>query len=196
MKRLNKFLSADEIEHYISRQADATNAIEVRNASFNWDRVDPSSTFLSPLTLSNLNVTVPKGSLIAVVGSVGSGKSSFLYSLLGEMVKVSGSVNIAAGQKIAYVSQQAWIQNSTVRENILFGRRYHPDRYNKVIGACALKPDFAMLTAGDATEIGERGINLSGGQKQRLSVARACYSNSDLYLFDDPLSAGKNECHL
>lgn len=90
---------------------------------------------------------------------------------------------------IAYVPQQAWIVNATLRDNILFGSQYDEERYNKVIYASGLEPDMAMLPGGDLTEIGERGINLSGGQKQRVSLARAAYQNADIYLLDDPLSA-------
>ncbi len=98
-------------------------------------------------------------------------------------------------RNIAYVAQQAWIQNATVRDNILFGKRYEPMKYKKVIHACALKPDLDMLPARDKTEIGEKGINLSGGQKQRISLARAVYSNADVFLLDDPLSAGTLYSH-
>jgi ATP-binding cassette, subfamily C (CFTR/MRP), member 1 len=90
---------------------------------------------------------------------------------------------------VSYVSQQAWIQNMTLKENILFGMPLDERRYQQVIEACALKPDLEMLPGGDQTEIGEKGINLSGGQKQRVSLARAVYSNSDVYFLDDPLSA-------
>lgn len=90
---------------------------------------------------------------------------------------------------IAYVSQQAWIQNATLQDNILFGKTLDKSIYNKVVEACALGPDLKMLPAGDQTEIGEKGINLSGGQKQRVSLARAIYNNADIYFFDDPLSA-------
>lgn len=130
---------------------------------------------------------VEKNQLVAVVGSVGSGKSSLLSALLGEMEKVSGKVN--TNGTIAYVPQQAWIQNATLQNNILFGKPFDKKRYDKVIEACALKPDFAMLPGGDQTEIGEKGINLSGGQKQRVSLARAVYQDADIYLLDDPLSA-------
>lgn len=130
---------------------------------------------------------VEKNTLCAVVGTVGSGKSSVVQALLGEMDKISGKVNTLGS--VAYVPQQAWIQNATVRDNILFGKPYDAKKYNRVVNACALKPDFAMLSGGDQTEIGEKGINLSGGQKQRISMARAVYSDADIYLLDDPLSA-------
>ena len=87
------------------------------------------------------------------------------------------------------MSQQAWIQNMTLRDNILFRSKYKEDKYNEILEACALNADMDVLPAGDKTEIGENGINLSGGQKQRISLARAVYSDSEIYLFDDPLSA-------
>ncbi|CAF1296123.1 unnamed protein product [Rotaria sp. Silwood1] len=126
-------------------------------------------------------------SLIALVGMVGSGKSSILAALLGEMNKVHGCVSINGN--IAYVPQTAWIMNTTLRENILFGRDFDINLYNQIIDACALNQDLDMLPARDQTEIGEKGINLSGGQRQRVSLARALYSNADIYLLDDSLSA-------
>lgn len=130
---------------------------------------------------------VPKNSLTAVVGVVGAGKSSLINAILGEMDKISGTVNTWGS--IAYVPQQAWIQNATVQDNITFGKPFDKLKYYKIIEACALKSDFEMLANGDQTEIGEKGINLSGGQKQRISIARAVYADTDMYLFDDPLSA-------
>jgi ATP-binding cassette, subfamily C (CFTR/MRP), member 1 len=137
--------------------------------------------------LRNISLRVEHNQLVAIVGTVGSGKSSLLSALLGEMEKMSGRAN--TNGKIAYVSQQAWIQNATLQDNILFGKPMDQKLYNRVIEACALKPDFEMLPGGDQTEIGEKGINLSGGQKQRVSLARAVYNNADIYFLDDPLSA-------
>ena len=191
LKRINNFLNADEIPQYITRDASYTNAILLTNGSFSWDKCPESSENedFQP-TLTNINVEIAKRTMVAVVGSVGSGKSSLLSTILGEMHKCAGSINISNELNIAYVSQQAWIQNGTVRDNIVFGSHFDPNLYSKVIAACALELDLAEMPSGDQTEIGEKGINLSGGQKQRISIARACYSNSDLFLFDDPLSAG------
>lgn len=150
----------------------------IENGEFSWG---------DEITLRNINIEVRKSNLVALVGTVGSGKSSVVQAFLGEMEKLAGTVNTVG--KLAYVPQQAWIQNATVRDNILFGQAYDRKRYNKVIDACALRADIDILSAGDLTEIGEKGINLSGGQKQRISLARAVYSDADLYLLDDPLSA-------
>uniref|UniRef100_A0A8C0FAY3 Multidrug resistance-associated protein 1 n=1 Tax=Bubo bubo TaxID=30461 RepID=A0A8C0FAY3_BUBBB len=135
----------------------------------------------------SINFTVPEGSLVAVVGQVGCGKSSLLSALLGEMDKKEGYVVVKGS--VAYVPQQAWVQNATLEDNVIFGREMNESRYKRVIEACALLPDIEILPTGDKTEIGEKGVNLSGGQKQRVSLARAVYCNADVYLFDDPLSA-------
>ncbi len=124
---------------------------------------------------------------VKVVGSVGSGKSSFLSACLGEMDKLSGRINVSSST--AYAPQLAFVQNATLRDNILFGRTFDQILYNQTLEACALCADCALLPNGDLTEIGEKGINLSGGQKQRLNLARALYSGADLYLLDDSLSA-------
>lgn len=138
-------------------------------------------------TLKNINISLPKSSLTAVVGSVGSGKSTLLSAFLGETIKFNGQVNTVGN--IGYVPQQAWIQNATLRNNILFGKPFDRLKYQRVVAACALKSDFAALPGGDNTEIGEKGLNLSGGQRQRISLARAVYADADVYLLDDPLSA-------
>ncbi|CAG7725610.1 unnamed protein product, partial [Allacma fusca] len=180
LNRLNKFLNGEEIDPEAVSHEDMGDgtAIKIEKGTFAWDD--------SP-TLQNINLNVKKGSLVAVVGPVGCGKSSLLSAILGEMEKTSGKVNSIGS--IAYVAQQAWIQNATLRDNVLFGRPFNSSLYSNVIQACALKPDLEILPGGDQTEIGEKGINLSGGQKQRVSLARAAYNNADVYLFDDPLSA-------
>ncbi|KAG0301096.1 hypothetical protein BGZ98_008618 [Dissophora globulifera] len=137
--------------------------------------------------LSNITLRIPDGSLTAIVGRIGQGKSSLLSAIIGEMYKRNGSVTVYGD--LAYVPQQAWIVNATVRDNILFGKPFDQIKYDNIINASGLQPDLEMLVAGDKTEIGERGINLSGGQKQRVSLARAAYQDADIYLLDDPLSA-------
>ncbi|KAK7079415.1 Canalicular multispecific organic anion transporter 1, partial [Halocaridina rubra] len=155
----------------------------VNNGTFAWGHGEEDG---KPI-LKGINIAFNEGSLVAVVGSVGTGKSSLCSAILGEMEKQSGRVNVKG--HVAYVSQQAWIQNATLENNILFNQGKDTDKYEMCVSACALQADLDMLPAGDQTEIGEKGINLSGGQKQRISLARAVYSNADIYLLDDPLSA-------
>uniref|UniRef100_A0A0P6JV06 Multidrug resistance-associated protein 1 n=1 Tax=Heterocephalus glaber TaxID=10181 RepID=A0A0P6JV06_HETGA len=185
LKRLRTFLSHEELEPgSIERQpvkdAGGTNSVTVKNATFTWARGEAP-------TLNGITFSVPEGALVAVVGQVGCGKSSLLSAFLGEMDKLEGHVTLKGS--VAYVPQQAWIQNDSLRENILFGHQLQEQHYKSVVEACALLPDLEILPSGDRTEIGEKGVNLSGGQKQRVSLARAVYCDSDIYLFDDPLSA-------
>ncbi|XP_066266620.1 ATP-binding cassette sub-family C member 5-like [Branchiostoma lanceolatum] len=137
--------------------------------------------------LFDIDLTLPKGSLLGVCGGVGSGKSSLISGILAQMRLLKGKV--ATDGNYAYVAQQAWILNSSVRDNILFGQPFDKEKYDRVCYACSLLPDFKQLPDGDQTEIGERGVNISGGQKQRVSLARALYADRDIYLLDDPLSA-------
>ncbi|XP_033248602.1 multidrug resistance-associated protein 1 isoform X7 [Drosophila miranda] len=179
VKRINKFLNSEELDpNSVLHDSSKPHPMSIENGEFSWG---------DEITLRNINIEVRKSNLVALVGTVGSGKSSVVQAFLGEMEKLAGVVNTVG--KMAYVPQQAWIQNATVRDNILFGQQYDRKRYNKVIDACALRADIDILSAGDLTEIGEKGINLSGGQKQRISLARAVYCDADLYLLDDPLSA-------
>ncbi|KAK1344840.1 hypothetical protein QTO34_013544 [Cnephaeus nilssonii] len=245
LKRLRIFLSHEEldpdsIERQSIKDGGGSSSITVKNATFTWARSDPPTLngvnpaprprAPAPPTSFRITFSVPEGSLVAVVGQVGCGKSSLLSALLAEMDKVEGHVAIKGS--VAYVPQQAWIQNDSLRENILFGRQLQERYYKSVIEACALLPDLEILPSGDRTEIGEKhqnlkeenmiglaqvsylpldqkaaargtkqktlaartpswcmGVNLSGGQKQRVSLARAVYCDSDVYLFDDPLSA-------
>ncbi|XP_023165481.2 multidrug resistance-associated protein 1 isoform X10 [Drosophila hydei] len=181
VQRINKFLNSEELDpDNVQHDSSKPHPMSIENGHFSWGDEDE-------MTLKNINMEVRKHNLVAIVGTVGSGKSSVIQAFLGEMEKISGTVNTVG--KMAYVPQQAWIQNATVRDNILFGKSYDRKRYNQVIDACALRTDIEILSAGDRTEIGEKGINLSGGQKQRISLARAVYSNADIYLLDDPLSA-------
>ncbi|KAI1214940.1 ATP-binding cassette transporter protein YOR1-like protein [Annulohypoxylon truncatum] len=151
---------------------------------------DTASTLVEerePFKLQDLNIEIGRNELVAVIGTVGCGKSSLLAALAGDMRKTSGEVVLGASR--AFCPQYAWIQNASVRNNILFGKEMDREWYKEVIRACALQPDLDMLPNGDATEIGERGITISGGQKQRLNIARAIYFDADIVLMDDPLSA-------
>ncbi|KAF3420729.1 LOW QUALITY PROTEIN: hypothetical protein E2986_00606 [Frieseomelitta varia] len=180
VKRINKFMNTEELDpNNVQHDPSESHTLLIENGTFTWDLEN-----IERPTLRNINL---HGQLIAVVGTVGSGKSSLLSALLGEMDKISGRVNTKGS--IAYVSQQAWIQNASLQDNVLFGKSLHKSVYNRVIESCALNPDLKVLPAGDQTEIGEKGINLSGGQKQRVSLARAVYNDSDIYFLDDPLSA-------
>ncbi|KAJ3204801.1 hypothetical protein HDU67_009299, partial [Dinochytrium kinnereticum] len=148
----------------------------------------PSPTF----TLHNLTLTFPPGKLTAICGPTGSGKSSLIQALLGEMRRMEGRAflpSLGGRGGVAYVAQTSWLQNATIRENILFGEMFEERRYAGVLRACCLERDLRTFESGDLTEIGEKGINLSGGQKQRVSLARAIYSRATHILLDDPLSA-------
>ncbi|KAM6997810.1 ATP-binding cassette sub-family C member 2 isoform 2-T2 [Tautogolabrus adspersus] len=180
-KRLEKFLGGDDLESDIIRHDPSfDSAVNICDGSFAWERE------AEPL-LKNVSLDIKPGRLVAVVGAVGSGKSSLISALLGEMHSTKGFINIQGS--LAFVPQQAWIQNATLKDNILFGSPHEEERFEKVIEVCALAPDLELLPGGVLTEIGEKGINLSGGQKQRVSLARAAYSQADIYLLDDPLSA-------
>ncbi|KAF9135596.1 Canalicular multispecific organic anion transporter 2 [Mortierella sp. 14UC] len=212
-RRVQEFLLLEEIrEEDVIRFANLPKdpqdpVIFIKDASFTWSDPEPLTSLTDdsilheehqPLiqdspsvethaTLEAIDLSVRNGSLVAIVGRVGQGKSSLLSAIIGEMYKLQGRVQVSG--RIAYVPQQSWIMNATLRDNILFGNEYDQDRYRHILFACGLEPDLAILPAGDMIEIGERGINLSGGQKQRVSLARAAYDNADIYLLDDPLSA-------
>ncbi|KAK9911290.1 hypothetical protein M0R45_035210 [Rubus argutus] len=167
------------IEHVPKDQME--NSIEIENGKFGWN-IESSTT-----TIDGIHLKVKRGMKVAICGTVGSGKSSLLSCILGEIQKLSGTVKIS-GTK-AYVPQSPWILTGNIRENILFGNAYDRAKYDRTIKACALEKDFELFSCGDLTEIGERGINMSGGQKQRIQIARAVYQDADIYLLDDPFSA-------
>ncbi|XP_016439140.2 ABC transporter C family member 10-like [Nicotiana tabacum] len=183
--RIVKFLEAHELENANVRQdhnfASTHNAILIKSANLSWEENS------SRPTLRNINLEVRPGEKIAICGEVGSGKSTLLGALLGEVPSIQGTVQVNG--RIAYVSQSAWIQTGSIRENILFGSPLDNQRYQQTLEKCSLLKDLELLPYGDLTEIGERGVNLSGGQKQRIQLARALYHNADIYLLDDPFSA-------
>ncbi|XP_024046310.1 ABC transporter C family member 2 isoform X2 [Citrus clementina] len=183
LKRMEEFLLAEE--KILLPNPPLTSglpAISIRNGYFSWDSKEESPTLL------NINLDIPVGSLVAIVGGTGEGKTSLISAMLGELPPVSDASAVIRGT-VAYVPQVSWIFNATVRDNILFGSAFEPARYEKAIDVTSLQHDLDLLPGGDLTEIGERGVNISGGQKQRVSMARAVYSNSDVFIFDDPLSA-------
>ncbi|KAH9902793.1 P-loop containing nucleoside triphosphate hydrolase protein [Cubamyces lactineus] len=149
----------------------------------------------STFRLKDVNISIPEGQLAAIVGPVGSGKSSLLEGMIGEMRRTAGTVRFKGS--VAYCPQSAWIQNATVRDNITFGRPFDEQRYWKAVHDACLEADLELLPHGDLTEVGERGISLSGGQKQRINICRAIYVGANIQIFDDPFSAldahvGKN----
>ncbi|EYC10165.1 hypothetical protein Y032_0057g2801 [Ancylostoma ceylanicum] len=183
-KRLKEFLVAEELsETAVDRDQDDeyyANSADMESTAFAWDRNEPPQ-------LHDVCLKVHRGQLVAVVGTVGAGKSSLLLALLGEMEKLRGYVGVRG--TVAYVPQQAWIRNGTLKDNIIMDKEFDKTAYEAVLEACALKQDLAQLANGDQTEIGEKGVNLSGGQKARVALARAVYQDRDVYLLDDPLSA-------
>ncbi|KAJ2999430.1 hypothetical protein HDV02_002915 [Globomyces sp. JEL0801] len=213
LDRVESFLKETDIAKYSEKEKETDNDEELsdsntiggseitlgfRNAEFSY--YGTSGENEEPFTLRDMNVDFPIGGLTVICGPTGSGKSSLLLALLGELECKAGQyflpnsnpiVDPVTGlsQTVAYAAQSAWLLNATIRDNILFGEEYDPIRYDRVVRACALAKDFETLEGGDLTEIGEKGINVSGGQKQRISLARACYSTASIVLLDDPLSA-------
>ncbi|KAL6884691.1 hypothetical protein ACP4OV_010627 [Aristida adscensionis] len=189
LNRLDSYMTSAELdERAVEREPAAAAgsgvvAVEVKDGVFTWD----DEVEAGQEVLRGVGLEIRAGALAAVVGMVGSGKSSLLGCVLGEMRKISGKVKVCGST--AYVAQTAWIQNGTIEENILFGKAMHRERYKEAIRVCCLEKDLEMMEFGDQTEIGERGINLSGGQKQRIQLARAVYQDCDVYLLDDVFSA-------
>jgi ABC-type multidrug transport system fused ATPase/permease subunit len=186
VNRIEAFLAAPEIDPAARKVIEGEpkvgdEVVTIKNGEFRWvhDSLEP--------TLQDIDIGVKKGELLAVIGRVGDGKSSLLGAMLGEMTRSDGSVTLRG--EVAYFSQNSWILSATVKDNIVFGHRFDPVFYDKVLDACALRSDLAILPDGHMTEVGEKGVSLSGGQKARICLARACYARADIYLLDDPLSA-------
>ncbi|KAF1424621.1 Multidrug resistance-associated protein 7, partial [Spheniscus mendiculus] len=198
LDRIQRFLELmdQDLEAYyaLDSPSDTATAMEMRCAAFSWVPVEEKST-RQPLSTGTLqlrieNLSVRKGMLLGVVGKVGSGKSSLLAAITGELIKQGGRVYVCdLEQGFGLATQEPWIQFTTVRQNILFGREYDARLYEEVVEACALSEDLNILPAGDQTEVGENGVTLSGGQKARIALARAVYQEKELYLLDDPLAA-------
>uniref|UniRef100_UPI0037E906A4 ATP-binding cassette sub-family C member 4-like n=1 Tax=Semicossyphus pulcher TaxID=241346 RepID=UPI0037E906A4 len=183
IRRIKTFLLLDEVapQHLGLPVAEKECMVKIQDLICYWDKM------LDSPTLHNLTFTVKTEQLLAVIGPVGAGKSSLLSAILGELSQESGLVKVKG--ELTYTSQQPWILPGTIRSNILFGKELNPKKYDRVLGACALKRDMELLPGGDLAMVGDRGANLSGGQKARVSLARAVYQDADIYLLDDPLSA-------
>ncbi|KAG8892355.1 hypothetical protein FRC00_012209, partial [Tulasnella sp. 408] len=217
--RLTPVWHAETLDGTTQVEQESKWAVQVEDADFQWEETAPPSATTpqkghgrggkgrktrekttpstgtqtpvnrqEPFALRNVSLRVPRGQLCAIAGPVGAGKSSLLMALIGEMKQLRGP-NPVFGGSIAYCSQMAWIQNASVRDNILFGAEFEEERYWSALQDASLLSDLEILPDGDLTEIGEKGINLSGGQKQRVNIARALYHDSDIVILDDPLSA-------
>ncbi|KAJ3235848.1 Canalicular multispecific organic anion transporter 2 [Chytriomyces hyalinus] len=212
LERLAKFFAVEEMDmdRLIELPTGSENAILFENASFEWSSEKPIEieddsdfkksddqtlnaqsnqleAFKGPFTLRNINLEIKAGSLTMIVGKVGSGKSSLLGALIGDMSATDGCIKVSG--RFGYSPQASWLQNTTLRANILLGTAFDEARYNETIRCCGLSKDLAILPFGDMSDIGEKGITLSGGQAARVNLARAIYSNADIMLMDDPLAA-------
>lgn len=180
-RRIDKVVRGDKVQDSRERATGQRGKVTFQNAFFAYN------TESEPI-LKGINLTISPGEFVAIVGKVGSGKSSIVNALLGEMKSRGGSLSVNGS--IAYTAAlESWIQNATLRDNVLFGKPYDPEKYQNAVRVASLSSDIDLLAGGDLTEIGEKGINLSGGQKARVSLARAVYQNCDIYILDDPLSS-------
>lgn len=200
-RRTTKGQTSDVEKDVVEQHAEITgkgNALEEAGDAFQTadpgteDSSKPAIQQSEIFQMRNVDIEIPRGSLVAVVGAIGSGKSSLLSGLTNEMRRLEGKVTFCGS--IGLVPQTPWIVNATIRSNILFGLPFDEEQYWWAIREACMEPDLALLPDGDATEIGEKGINLSGGQKQRVSIARAFYFSTknpdcECILFDDPISA-------
>ena len=169
----------------------------IKKGNFNWEDAKYHQIFENRkldakkrdnFILKDVNVHINPGEFVAVIGKVGSGKSSLLLSLMNEMVS-HADTKIAKHGNIAFISQEAFLQNDTIKNNITFSKKFSQSKFDRILDSCQIIPDLEILPGREETEIGERGVNMSGGQKQRINIARAVYSDSDIYLIDDALSA-------
>lgn len=183
IQRLNKFMLYEERLNTNKEtvKSNKTLGVYLEGVTAKWNEASTEN------TLTNVSFVAKPGQLLAVIGPVGSGKSSLLHGILQELPLKEGSLEVIG--EVSYASQEPWLFAGSVRQNILFGLPMDEERYRNVIKVCALERDFTLLPYGDRTIVGDRGVSLSGGQKARVNLARAVYKNADVYLLDDPLSA-------
>lgn len=209
LKRLQTFLNMENLNwlsfysfNELETERDQV-LVDIRAGNFNWKKVEiNNASDMTNLisaeeernsTLKEISIKIKKGDLIGIVGKVGSGKTTLLHAIMAELEKLDGKVRIdpnICSKGFSYVGQEVWVQQGTIKENILFGKEFNPELYRKVIEACALSADLDSFPRGDITPVGENGLCLSGGQKARLTLARACYDiEKEIFLLDDPISA-------
>ncbi|CAF4589310.1 unnamed protein product [Rotaria socialis] len=188
VKRIDQFLKESQqqtLEPAYTDQYQQSGKVTLQNACFSWNN--------NEIHLPPMNIDIESGSLVGIVGNVGSGKSSFFAAILGQMHLVDGEI-FTNGSSFSYASQSLWIFVDTVRTNIILDKPFYKERYMNVLRACCLNADLESLgPTADLTMIGDKGINLSGGQRARISLARALYIDADIYLFDDPLASVDNK---
>ncbi|KAJ5928883.1 hypothetical protein N7466_007839 [Penicillium verhagenii] len=193
-RRMETFLKAPEMENILDESP--TGCVAFQNAQIAWPsdqkqkHQEKQSSLPERFELHSLDVEFPRGELSVIHGETGSGKSLVLAAILGEVDLLSGRIEVPSlEQSVGFVSQTPWLQNATIKDNILFGSELDETRYRKVLRACALETDLAALPKGDKTYIGLRGVKLSGGQRARVSLGRALYSSAQLLVLDDIFSA-------
>lgn len=191
LSRVESFLGLEGLETMLNHSCGSSErgeTVVIKGASFLRKKDDGKET-ISTFALKDITFSARKGELTCIVGKVGSGKTTLLKAILGELPVSGENSKATVHGTVAYCSQNAWILNASIKENILFGKRFNKNLYDEIINACQLSPDLEVLPKGDATVVGDKGISLSGGQKARLALARAVYAQADIYLLDDVISS-------
>nr|XP_034300520.1 multidrug resistance-associated protein 4 isoform X1 [Crassostrea gigas] len=208
LKRIQSFLTVEDMKVFSESEGTTKSmekegvSISIRDMTASWLGIHPQDNegvadkllnqeMSEAFSLKNINLEVKKGELLAVVGPVGSGKTSLLLSLLKELPPETGQVCVQG--MLGYMAQTPWVMSGTFQANVTFGENVEQERYRQVLHACALYKDLELMRLGDQTLVGERGLLLSGGQKARLTLARTVYREADVYLLDDPLGAVDTE---